>query len=70
MCQPLRKIKSDYFKPLNNKVISENRKFWKIRSSPVSEKTFHKETITLKDNNRTRTNNQEPAETFVTNYTI
>ena len=59
MCQPLKKNKRDYFKRLNNKVISENRRLWKIRSPPVSEKMFHKETITLKDNNRATTNNQE-----------
>ena len=59
MCQPLQKNKRDYFKRLNNKVISENRRLWKIRSPPVSEKMFHKETITLKDNNRATTNNQE-----------
>ena len=54
-----KKNKRDYFKRLNNKVISENRRLWKIRSPPVSEKMFHKETITLKDNNRATTNNQE-----------
>ena len=59
MCQPLQKNKRDYFKRLNNKVILENRRLWKIRSPPVSEKMFHKETITLKDNNRATTNNQE-----------
>ena len=59
MCQPLQKNKRDYFKRLNNKVISENRRLWKIRRPPVSEKMFHKETITLKDNNRATTNNQE-----------
>ena len=54
----LRKTKKDNFKQLSNKVISDNKKFWE--TSPLfSEKTFRKETIILKDSNRTITNNHE-----------
>ena len=62
----LRKTKRDYFKQLNNKVISDNKKFWQTISSLLSEKGFRKETIILKDSNRTITNNHELAETFNT----
>ena len=62
----LRKTKRDYFKQLNNKVISDNKKFWQTISSLFSEKAFRKETIILKDSNRTMTNNHELAETFNT----
>ena len=62
----LRKTKRDYFKQLNNKVISDNKKFWQTISPLFSEKAFRKETIILKDSNRTITNNHELAETFNT----
>ena len=60
----LRKTKRDYFKQLNNKVISDNKKFWQTISSLFSEKAFRKETIRLKDSNRTITNNHRLAATF------
>ena len=62
----LRKTKRDYFKQLNNKVISDNKKFWQAISPLFSERAFRKETIILKDSNRTITNNHELAETFNT----
>ena len=62
----LPKTKRDYFKQLNNKVISDNKKFWQTISPLFSEKAFRKETIILKDSNRTITNNHELAETFNT----
>ena len=49
---------------MNNKVISDNRKVWQTVSPLFSEKAFRKETILLNDNNRTKTNNRELAETF------
>ena len=49
----------DYFQQLNNKVISDSKKSWQTISSLFSEKAFRKETIKLKDNNRTVTNKQE-----------
>ena len=62
----LRKTKKVYFKQLNNKVISDNKKFWQTISPLFSEEAFRKETIILKDSNRTITNNHELAETFNT----
>ena len=62
----LRKTIGDYFKQLNNKVVSDNRKFWQTISPLFSEKAFCKETVILKDTNRTVTNNHELAETFNT----
>ena len=41
----LRKTKRDYFKQLNNKVISDNKKFWQTISPLFLEKVFCKETI-------------------------
>ena len=62
----LRKTKNNYFKQLNNKVISDNKKFWQKISPLFSEKAFRKETIILKDSNRSITKNHELAETFNT----
>ena len=62
----LRKTKRDYFKQLNNKVIYDNKKFWQTVSLLFLEKAFCKETIILKDSNRTITNNNELAEIFNT----
>ena len=60
----LRRNKRDYFGNLNNKIVTDNIKFWKITSPFFSEKTFHRECITLKESNKTITNNEELAETF------
>ena len=62
----LRKNKRDYFGKLNNKIVTDNRKFWKTISPLFSEKAFHRECITLKESNKTITNNVELAETFNT----
>ena len=62
----LRKTKRGDFKQLNNKVISDNKKFWQTISPLFSEKAFRKETIILKDSNRSITKNHELAETFNT----
>ena len=62
----LRKNKRDYFGNLNKKIVTDNKKFWKIISRLFSEKAFHRECITLKESNKTITNNAELAETFNT----
>ena len=62
----LRKNKRDYFGKLNNKIATDNRKFWKTISPLFSETVFHRECITLKESNKTITNNVELAETFNT----
>ena len=60
------KNKRDYFGNLNNKIVTNTRKFWKTVSSFFSEKAFHRECITLKESNKTIRNNEELAETFNT----
>ena len=60
----LRKNKRDYFGNLNNQIVTNNRKVWKTISPLFS--AFHRECITLKESNKTITNNVEPAETFNT----
>ena len=64
----LRKNKRDYFGNLNNKIVTDNRKFWKTVSRLSFEKTFHRECITLKESNTTITNNVELA--LVKSYPI
>ena len=60
------KNKRDYFGNLNNKIVIDNRKFWKTISSLLSKKSFHRECITFKESNKTITNNAELAEPFNT----
>ena len=60
------KNRRDYFGNLNNKIVTDSRTFWKIISPPFSEETFHRECITLKESNKTTTNNEELTETFDT----
>ena len=62
----LRKNKRDHLGNLNNKIVTDKRKFWKTISPLFSEKAFHRECITLKESNKTITNNVELAETFNT----
>ena len=62
----MRKNKRDYFGNLNNKIVTDNLKFWKTISPLFSEKAFHRECITLKESNKTITNNAELAATFNT----
>ena len=60
----LRKNKRDDFDNLNNKIVTDNRKFWKAISPLFSKKAL--KDITLKESNKTITNNAELAETFNT----
>ena len=62
----LHKNKTDYFSNLSNKIVTYNRKFWKTISPLFSEKVFQRECVTLKESNKTITNNVELAETFNT----
>ena len=64
----IRVKKRDYFGSLNNKIVTNNRKFWKTISPLLSEKAFHRECITLKQSNKIITNNVELAETFNTSF--
>ena len=51
-----------YFGNLNSKIVADNRKFWKTISLLFS--AFHRERITIKESNKTITNNEELTETF------
>ena len=62
----LRKNKKDCFGNLNNKIVTDNRNFWKATIPLFSKKTFHKECIILKESNKIIKNNEELAETFNT----
>ena len=62
----LRKNKKDCFGNLNNKIVTDNRNFWKVIIPLFSKKTFHEKCITLKENNKTIKKNEELAETFNT----
>ena len=60
------KNKREYFGNWNKKIVTDNRKFWKTIGPLFSEKAFHRKCITLKESNKTITNNVEVAETFNT----
>ena len=60
----LRKSKRHFFGKLDHRVVSDNRKFWKTVGLLFSDKTFHKESIILNNNNKTISNNEELAEIF------
>ena len=62
----LRKTKRDYFGNLNNKIVTDNRKFWKTISPLFSENAFHRECVKLKKVIKTITNNVELTERFDT----
>ena len=55
------KYKKDYFGNLNNKIVTDNRKFLKTVSPLFSKKAFHREGIPLKESNKTITNNVKLA---------
>ena len=44
----LRKNKRDYFGNLSNKIVTDNRRFWRTISPNLSGKSFHRERVTLK----------------------
>ena len=56
----LRKNKRNYFSKLHTKDVSDNRKFWKASSPLLFRKNFNKESIMLKESNKTFTNNPKP----------
>ena len=43
----LHKTKRNYYTQLDNKIVTDNRKFWKVVSPLFSEKAFLKESITI-----------------------
>ena len=60
----MRKTKRNYYAQLDNKIVTDNRKFWKALSPLFSEKAFHKESIVLKEHCKAITDNKKIAETF------
>ena len=60
----LRKAKFEYYKNLNLKDISDNRKFWKTVKPLFSDKVQTNSSITLNENGKILTNELEIAEVF------
>ena len=62
----LRKVKRNYFAELDNKILKDNRKFWKTGNPLFSEKAYQIESIKIisKDTEETITKNEELAEIF------
>ena len=60
LCKTIKRL----FGKLDYRVISDNRRFWKTVGPLFSEKTFHKESIILSNNNTTISNDEELAEIF------
>ena len=57
-------ILKDVFGKLDHRVVFDNKEFWKTVGPLFSEKAFHKECITLNDNNKAISNSEELAEIF------
>ena len=64
----LHKTKKYFFGQLDDRVVSDYRKFWKTVGPLFSWKAFHKESIILNNNNKTISNNEELAEVFNKNF--
>ena len=62
----LRQAKRNYFADLDNRILKDNRKFWKIVNPLFSEKSIPKRIHykISKDTEETITKNEELAETF------
>ena len=59
-----RKTKRRFLGKLDHRFVSDNYKVWKIVRPLFSEKTFHKESIILNNNNKTISNNKELYKAF------
>ena len=60
----LRKEKKEYFSKINEKDISDNRKFWQTVKPFISDKIKSKESIILVNNNNIESNEFDVAKTF------
>ena len=60
----LRKEKKEYFARLNEKDITDNRKFWHTVKPFLSDKVKSREAIILVDNEKIKFNENEMANTF------
>ena len=54
----LHKTKRNYYAQLDNKIVTDNRKLWKVVSPLFSKKAFRKESITMKKHGKAITNNK------------
>ena len=55
------KNKRDYFGNLSNNIVTDNKNFWKTMSPILSQQTSCRKWITIKESNKTITNNEELA---------
>ena len=62
------RLKDVFFGKTDHRLVSHNRKFCKIVCPLFLEKTFHKESIILNNNNKTIGNNEILAEETFNNY--
>ena len=60
----MRKEKKEYFAKLNEKGITDNKKFWHTVKPLISDKVKSRETITLFNNENIESNEKEVAKAF------
>ena len=65
----LRKTKTEYFKNLNVKDLSDNRKFWKIMKPYFSNKGLNSNKLLMKERGNLVSDEKEPA-TIMNNFFI
>ena len=58
------KTKRKRYVQLDNKIVIDNRKFWKAVSPLFSENAFYRESVILKEHGKTITDNEKIAEKF------
>ena len=69
LCCLLRKTKTEYFKNLNVKDLSDNRKFWKIMKPYFSNKGLNSNKLLMKERGNLVSDEKEPA-TIMNNFFI
>ena len=69
LCCLLRKTKTEYFKNLNVKDLSDNRKFWKIMKPYFSNKGLNSNKLLMKERGNLVSDEKEPA-TIMNNFLI
>ena len=69
LCCLLHKTKTEYFKNLNVKDLSDNRKFWKIMKPYFSNKGLNSNKLLMKERGNLVSDEKEPA-TIMNNFFI
>ena len=69
LCCLLRKTKTEYFKNLKVKDLSDNRKFWKIMKPYFSNKGLNSNKLLMKERGNPVSDEKEPA-TIMNNFFI